>query len=623
MKKLHRIFCTLLLMMLFSQINAQNENALHFDGNDQVFLDPNIDPQITSEGTLEAWINTTAFNSGYRGLVVRSTFYGLFLVDNKLSTYIWGGSSPGVVTAGPDLNDGEWHHVAFSFRINVSGGSQLYLDGQPVGPAITLQGGLQPWSFQLGANTNQQFYIGKMDDVKIWSRALSAEELENTVSCGTNGSTGLVASYSFNTGTAGGNNSGLTTLTDNSGLSNDGTLSVGFQLNGATSNWVSGYVCPCSTPTGNAAQTFCEGAQVSDLVADGLNVEWYTNPTGGTALDPSTILTDATDYYAAQGGGGCLSTPRLQVTVTISGPVPPAPTGDSQQFFCLIENSTVAELMANGDNIQWYASEGSSTPLPMSTPIVQQYYYATQTINGCESETYLTVFAFETSPPLPPLFIDPSLSFCSGATISDLNGSATNLMWFDAPTGGLPLSMSTVLINGINYYASSVSLGCESFERTQILVEIVPSIDLTVTIDGILITSNQDNGQYQWIDCNNNNEPMLNETLQSYNAIEAGSYAVIISLPNCSDTTECYSEFASLNENAIDQMLLMAKPNPVNDFLSIYSSRVTQAQITSANGALIETIRLDVESNLDVTKYPSGIYFIKTLEGQTAKFVKR
>jgi hypothetical protein len=144
-----------------------------------------------------------------------------------------------------------------------------------------------------------------------------------------------------------------------------------------------------------------------------------------------------------------------------------------------------------------------------------------------------------------------------------------------------------------------------------------------VTIDGILITSNQDNGQYQWIDCNNNNEPMLNETLQSYNAIEAGSYAVIISLPNCSDTTECYSEFASLNENAIDQMLLMAKPNPVNDFLSIYSSRVTQAQITSANGALIETIRLDVESNLDVTKYPSGIYFIKTLEGQTAKFVKR
>ncbi len=610
-------------MTTLVQVNAQNDNALHFDGNDQVFLDANTHSQITSEGTLEAWINTTANNSSYRGLVVRSTFYGLFLVDNKLSTYIWGGSSPGVVTAGPDLNDGQWHHVAFSFRIGVSGGSQLYLDGQSVGPAITLQVGSQPWNFQLGANTNQQFYLGKMDDVKIWSRALSAEEFANTVSCGANGSTGLVASYTFNSGTAGGNNSGLTTLTDNSGLSNDGTLSVGFQLNGATSNWVSGYVCPCSTPTGNAAQTFCEGAQVSDLVADGLNVEWYTNPTGGTALDASTILTDATDYYAAQGGGGCLSTPRLQVTVTIDGPVPPAPTGDSQQYFCLIENSTVAELMANGDNIQWYASEGSSTPIQMSTPIVQQYYYATQTINGCESETYLTVFAFETSPPLPPLFIDPSLSFCSGATIADLNGSATSLMWFDAPTGGLPLSMSTVLINGINYYASNVSLGCESIGRTQISVEIVPSIDLTVTIDGILITSNQDNGQYQWIDCNNNNEPMLNETLQSYNAIEAGSYAVIISLPNCTDTTECYSEFASLNENAIDQMLLMAKPNPVSDFLSIYSSRLTQAQITSANGALIEAIRLDVESNLDVTKYPSGVYFIKTLEGQTAKFVKR
>lgn len=610
-------------MTLFSQVNAQNENALHFDGNDQVFLDPNIDPQITSEGTLEAWINTTAFNSGYRGLVVRSTFYGLFLVDNKLSTYIWGGSSPGVVTAGPNLNDGEWHHVAFSFRINVSGGSQLYLDGQPVGPAITLQGGLQPWSFQLGANTNQQFYIGKMDDVKIWSRALSAEELENTVSCGTNGSTGLVASYSFNTGTAGGNNSGLTTLTDNSGLSNDGTLSVGFQLNGATSNWVSGYVCPCSTPTGNAAQTFCEGAQVSDLVADGLNVEWYTNPTGGTALDPSTILTDATDYYAAQGGGGCLSTPRLQVTVTISGPVPPAPTGDSQQYFCLIENSTVAELMANGDNIQWYAFQGSTTPLSSSTPIVQQYYYATQTIDGCESDTYLSVFAYETDTPPQPIIFDNFQNFCTGATVEDLNGSATSFNWYITPTGGSPLSLTTALTNATTYYASKVQLGCESVMRTPVTVDIVTAIDLTLTIDGILITSNQDNGQYQWIDCNNNNEPMLNETLQSYNAIEAGSYAVIISLPNCTDTTECFSEFASLNENTMDQILLLAKPNPVSDLLSIYSSGVTQAQITSANGALIETIRLDGETNLDVTMYPSGVYFIKTLEGQTAKFVKR
>jgi hypothetical protein len=196
-------------------------------------------------------------------------------------------------------------------------------------------------------------------------------------------------------------------------------------------------------------------------------------------------------------------------------------------------------------------------------------------------------------------------------------------MWFDAPNGGSPLSMSTVLINGINYYASSVNLGCESVMRTPVTVDIVTAIDLTLTIDGILITSNQDNGQYQWIDCNNNNEPMLNETLQSYNAIEAGSYAVIISLPNCTDTTECFSEFASLNENTMDQILLLAKPNPVSDFLSIYSSGVTQAQITSANGALIETIRLDGETNLDVTMYPSGVYFIKTLEGRTTKFVKQ
>ena len=377
-----------------------------------------------------------------------------------------------------------------------------------------------------------------------------------------------------------------------------------------------------SAPTGNAAQVLCNSGTIADLAANESNIQWYSSSTSGSSLPVGSSLSSGLTYYATQTINECESMDRLAVTVTIN-PNPSAPTGPDQQFFCTINSSSVAELLANGNNIQWYAFQGSSTPLSASTPIVQQDYYATQTINGCESDTYLSVFAFETNPPSPPFFINPSLSFCSGATIEDLNGSSNSLMWFDVPNSGSPLSMSTVLINGINYYASSVNLGCESLGRTLISVDIVPSIDLSVTIDGILITSNQDNGQYQWIDCNNNNEPMLNETLQSYNAIEAGSYAVIISLPNCTDTTECFSEFASLNENAIDQMLLMAKPNPVSDFLSIYSSGVTQAQITSANGALIETIRLDGETNLDVTMYPSGVYFIKTLEGRTTKFVKQ
>jgi len=49
--------------------------------------------------------------------------------------------------------------------------------------------------------------------------------------------TGLVRYYNFNQGTGGGNNTGVTTLTDNTGNSSGGTL-AGFTLTGIASNWI-------------------------------------------------------------------------------------------------------------------------------------------------------------------------------------------------------------------------------------------------------------------------------------------------------------------------------------------------------------------------------------------------
>jgi hypothetical protein len=620
MKTLKRLFIFTALIAPLFHANAQIENALHFDGmNDKVTLPTSTHSQITNQGTIEAWINTTANNAGYRGLVVRSTFYGLFLVDNKLSTYIWGGSTPGVVThSGADLNDGLWHHVAFSFQVGVTGGSQMYLDGQPVGPAITLQVGSTPYPFQLGCNTNIQYYSGKMDDVKIWSRALSAQELANPIACGSNGTTGLVGSYSFNSGNPSQNNSGLTTLTDNSGLNNNGTLN-NFTLTGVTSNWVSGYVCECSTPTGDAAQTFCEGAQIANLVAQGQIVEWYDVPTGGTALDPTTVLTDATIYYAAQGGGGCLSTARLAVTVTISGPAPSAPTGASQQFFCTINNSTIAELTAVGTNIKWYAYQGDAVSLLSTSPINQQWYYATQTVNGCESETYLDVFAFETSP-TPPLIGDPYKSFCPGATITDLTGSLS-VNWYPTPLGGTSFASSDVLTNGETYFASKVQLQCESQQRIPVTVYVAP-LDLSVSLDGILLSSNQNYALYKWIDCSTG-LIIPNEIYQSYNMLNEGSYSVVVSLPNCSDTTECYPQITLINENSLPTNELVVMPNPASDLITIISSEITQAYITSLNGNVIERVSINGDAIVDVSNYKSGVYFVRTLSGLTSIFIKQ
>jgi hypothetical protein len=76
--------------------------------------------------------------------------------------------------------------------------------------------------------------------------------------------------------------------------------------------------------------------------------------------------------------------------VTINVTAPAAPTGESEQTFC--EASTVADLTATGDNIQWYDAATGGNLLDSTTALTDgQMVYASQTVNGCESTDRLEV----------------------------------------------------------------------------------------------------------------------------------------------------------------------------------------------------------------------------------------
>lgn len=63
-------------------------------------------------------------------------------------------------------------------------------------------------------------------------------------------------------------------------------------------------------------QSVCSGAIVSDLVATGTDLKWYSVAEGGVALNASTVLTETT-YYVSQTVGGVESS-RTAVVVTIT-----------------------------------------------------------------------------------------------------------------------------------------------------------------------------------------------------------------------------------------------------------------------------------------------------------------
>jgi hypothetical protein len=83
---------------------------------------------------------------------------------------------------------------------------------------------------------------------------------------------------------------------------------------------------------------------------------------------------------------------------------------------------------------------------------------------------------------------------------------------------------------------------------------------------------------------------------------------------NCGVTAELNEVHNNSNVNIY--------PNPIVDYFRIETSAPTSAQISSLNGAILGEIHLDNEATIDVSNYAPGVYFIRTAEGQTVKFIK-
>ena len=137
-------------------------------------------------------------------------------------------------------------------------------------------------------------------------------------------------------------------------------------------------------PTTTSPQNFCiqDNATLNDIQITGQNLTWYDAPTGGTVLANNTILQDGT-YYVSQSIDGCESD-RTMVNITVQNT--PAAIANQNQTFCETENATLNEININGTTIIWYEDPIGNTILDNTTTLADGLtYYATQTVNGCES----------------------------------------------------------------------------------------------------------------------------------------------------------------------------------------------------------------------------------------------
>ncbi|WP_372793916.1 gliding motility-associated C-terminal domain-containing protein [Lutibacter sp.] len=248
--------------------------------------------------------------------------------------------------------------------------------------------------------------------------------------------------------------------------------------------------------TSETTQTFCEieNPTVANLTASGTGILWYDSETSTTPLNLTDALINGEDYWASQTeASGCESASRLVIAVTILVTLPPTTT-EATQTFCMIDftpnNPTIADLNVTGNNVIWYNSETSTTPLNLTDVLVDgEDYFTSQTdaITGCESTLRLVITVIIINPPTPTT-TETNQNFClaDNPTIANLAANGDTIIWYDTETATTPLNSADLLVDGANYWAANAdsTTGCESISRLMITVtinDIVPATISTVT----------------------------------------------------------------------------------------------------------------------------------------------
>ncbi len=269
----------------FPQVN----NCLDFDGvDDFVSLNLNNNLSERDQFTIEMWLNVGQ-NKSQQSFFKQGneTHYRIEIKESDnggIDVFVCNGQISYGSTADNVIIPGQWSHLAMVFDGTQSVNQdrlKLYINGVQQNLTITgllpsLTSNLSSYAPMLGQGLNSIYFVGKMDDVRIWcaearTQTLIQQYMNSTLGTRDN----LLASYHFDEGIAGVTNTGVVNLNDFSGIENNAGRLFSFALTGTSSNWVS-RVNPVS---GNNCLQF-----------DGLND--YVNLGGlGEELDNKTALT--------------------------------------------------------------------------------------------------------------------------------------------------------------------------------------------------------------------------------------------------------------------------------------------------------------------------------------------
>ncbi len=254
----------------------------------------------------------------------------------------------------------------------------------------------------------------------------------------------------------------------------------------------------------------------------------------------------------------------------------------------------------------------------------------------------------------PSVSVNQNLTICNGQTVTvgtntynsagiyqdtltSINGCDSIVITNLSVTNGFEITQNVSICYGETYsignsvystpgnYADTLQMTsgtCDSIVYTNLTV--VPPLDLSLSVNDNEIESNQNNAVYQWVDCDNNYQPInVNSANQQVVTItETGNYAVILNVNGCIDTSACVLvNYVGLTHSVLDDFNIY--PNPATTYLNISVKTTTQltVEIVDLTGkTVLKKVLQNTQNTIDVSTLNKGIYFVRITLNQPENF---
>lgn len=221
--------------------------------------------------------------------------------------------------------------------------------------------------------------------------------------------------------------------------------------------------------------------------------------------------------------------------------------------------------------------------------------------SGSDDETqadYITVHA------LPTVSGGSDLTACFGEEITLAGSGADTYTWDKGVTDGVAFVPTA---GEYAVWGTDVN-GCMNTDT--ITITVTAEIDASVTATETTLTANSAEGTFQWIDCADDSE-VAGATASVFTPTETGNYAVVVTVGDCSATSDCFTiTVTGVEQNAIAGMVNVY-PNPstgkVNVALETTGAMLKVYDITGS--VILERLQSsDVEQIELATK---GMYILR------------